>query len=141
DRPLLVQFGSYVLDALQGNFGVSWQRGQPVAALLSSGLSITVQLVAAAVVISIIVGIPTGVIAALKHNKAADRGIVVTGIVLHAIPPYVLAPMLMVLLVLQFPVLPVPIGWQGLFAPGAVIPVLTLAAGPLIFVIRQTRAA
>lgn len=141
DRPLLVQFSTYVLNALQGDFGTSWQRGLPVAGLLASGLSITVQLVAAAVVVAVIIGIPAGVIAALRHNRFTDRTIVVTGITFHAIPPYVLAPMLMVLFVLQLRLLPVPLGWQGLFTPGAIIPILTLAAGPLIFVIRQTRGA
>lgn len=141
DRPLLVQFGAYVGDAFQGDFGVSWQRGQPVATLIASGLGITLQLVVAAVILAIIVGIPAGLVAALRHNKAADRGVVVTGIILHAVPPYVLAPMLMVLLALQLDLLPVSIGWEGLFNTSTVIPVLTLFAGPLIFVIRQTRSA
>ena len=141
NRPLLVQFGDYVLAALQGDFGVSWQRGQPVATLIANGLGITVQLVLAAVVLCIVIGLPLGLLAALRHNRLADRSVVVSGIVLHAIPPYVLAPMLMVVLVLQLDLFPVPIGWKGLWSSNAIIPVITLFAGPVIFVIRQTRGA
>jgi peptide/nickel transport system permease protein len=50
-----------------------------------------------------------------------------------------MAPMLLVLFVLQLGWLPVTLGWPGLFSAGAVIPIVTLALGPLVFVVRQTR--
>jgi len=139
DRPLIVQFGDYLWKAVHGNLGTSWQRGQPIATLISHGLGITLQLCLAGVVIMIIVGIPLGLIAALKHNGPLDRGIVISSIALHAIPPYVLAPILLVIGVLELHILPVTLGWTGLFSTESVIPALTLALGPLVFIVRQMR--
>ncbi len=139
DRPIFVQFGDYMWGALHGDLGTSWQRGRPVSMLVTQGLGITLQLAAASILLMIVVGIPLGLIAALNHNRLADRGIVISFIVLHAIPPYVLGPLLLVIGVLWLDVVPVTVGWPGLFDTRAIIPVLTLVLGPLVFIIRQTR--
>lgn len=139
DRPLPLQFGDYFWGALHGDLGYSWQRGRPVSMLVTHGLGITVQLAAASIFIMVVIGIPLGVIAALNHNRLADRGIVISFIVLHAIPPYVLGPLLLVIGVLWLHLVPVTVGWQGLFSSTTIIPVLTLLMGPLVFIIRQTR--
>jgi peptide/nickel transport system permease protein len=139
DRPILVQFGDYIWHALHGDLGTSWQRGRPVSILVSHGLGITLQLGGAAIALMIVLGIPLGVIAALNHNKLVDRVIVISFIVLHAIPPYVLGPLLLVLGVLTFHLVPVTLGWSGLFSTTTIIPALTLALGPLVFIIRQMR--
>lgn len=141
DRPVLVQYVDYVWHAAHGDFGTSWQLGRPVSVLLWQGLGITLQLAAAAVAIMVLVGIPLGLIAALWHNHALDRGIVLSSIALHAIPPYVLAPILLVIFVLKLHLLPVTFGWNGLLNGGTIVPVLTLALGPLVFIVRQMRAA
>jgi peptide/nickel transport system permease protein len=139
DRPIFVQFGDYIWHALHGDLGTSWQRGRPVATLVTHGLGITIQLGGAAIALMIVIGIPLGVIAALNHNKLVDRVIVISFIVVHAIPPYVLGPLLLVLGVLTLHLVPVTLGWAGLFSTTTIIPVLTLALGPLVFVIRQMR--
>jgi peptide/nickel transport system permease protein len=139
DRPVPVQFADYIWGALRGDLGQSWQRGRPVSMLVSQGLGITVQLAAASIFVMVVIGIPLGVIAALNHNRLADRGIVISFIVLHAIPPYVLGPLLLVIGVLWLDLVPVTVGWQGLFDTTSIIPVITLVLGPLVFIIRQTR--
>lgn len=139
DRPLFVQFADYMWNALHGDLGVSWQRGRPVALLIGEALPITLELAAAAALLTVVVGVPLGLLAALRHNRPLDRGIVVSSIAVHAVPPYVLAPVLLVLFVLNLDLLPVTLGWPGLFSTGAVIPVVTLALGPLVFIVRQTR--
>src|SRR5262245_27231868 len=139
DRPVPVQFADYMWGALHGDLGQSWQRGRPVSLLVTHGLGITVQLAAASIFVMVVIGIPLGVIAALNHNRLADRGIVISFIVLHAIPPYVLGPLLLVVGVLWLHVVPVTVGWQGLLSTTTIIPVLTLVLGPLVFIIRQTR--
>lgn len=139
DRNVLVQFGDFLWSALHGDLGVSWQRGQPVGSLVWDGISITLPLTLAAAFLTAFVGIPLGVIAAFKHNSPVDRAIVLSTITVHAVPAYVMAPMLLVLFVLQLGWLPVTLGWPGLFSTGVVIPLVTLAVGPLVFVVRQTR--
>lgn len=139
DRSILVQFTDYMLNAFQGDLGYSWQRGRPVALMIRESLPITLELAAATTLVVLIVGIPLGLLAARRHNRPLDRGIVVSTIVVHAIPPYALAPILLVVFVLELDVLPVTLGWPGLFSTGAVIPVATLALGPLVFIVRQAR--
>jgi peptide/nickel transport system permease protein len=139
DRPVFVQFGDYVWHALHGDLGQSWQRGLPVTSLVTHSLGITLQLIAAALFATIVIGLPLGVIAALNHNNPIDRAIVVSFIVVHAIPPYVLGPMMLVFGVLILHALPITLGWEGLFDATAIIPALTLALGPLVFIVRQMR--
>jgi len=139
DRPILTQFGDYIWHALHGDLGTSWQKGRPVAILVSHGLGITIQLGGAAIVLMIVLGIPLGVIAALNHNKLVDRVIVIFFIIVHAVPPYVLGPLLLVIGVLWLHLVPVTVHWDGLFSTTTIIPVVTLALGPLVFIIRQMR--
>jgi ABC-type dipeptide/oligopeptide/nickel transport system permease component len=141
DRPLFVQFGDYVWKALHGDLGTSWQQGRPVGTLIGNGLSITLQLTLAAIAITAVLGIPLGLLAAMRHNGVLDRSIVLSSIALHAIPPYVLAPILLVVFVLKLHMLPVTLGWTGLFSSQAIVPILTLALGSFVFIVRQMRNA
>lgn len=72
DKPILVQFGYYVNEVAHGDFGRSFRFSKPVTDLLIERLPITVELSIAALVISILVGIPLGVISAVKHNSWID---------------------------------------------------------------------
>jgi peptide/nickel transport system permease protein len=139
DRPVFVQFGDYAWKALHGNLGQSWQRGLPVTQLVTHSLGITLQLIAVSLVATIVIGLPLGLLAALNHNNPLDRGIVISFIVVHAIPPYVLGPMMLVFGVLILHALPITLGWKGIYSPTTIIPALTLALGPLVFVVRQMR--
>jgi len=139
DRPFLVQYVDYMTDAARADFGYSWVRNRPVADLMAQGLPITFQLAIAAIVILMVIGVPLGTIAALKQNSWIDRVLVSGSILVHAVPPYVLAPALLVLLALKLGILPVGVGWSGIFRLKMVIPVLVLTLGPLVFVVRQIR--
>jgi len=72
DKPILVQFGYYVNEIAHGDFGRSFRFSKPVTDLLIERLPITVELSIAALVLSILVGIPLGVISAVKHNSWID---------------------------------------------------------------------
>jgi peptide/nickel transport system permease protein len=72
DRPILVQFGYYVNEVAHGDFGHSFRFSKPVTELLIERLPITVELSFAALMISILVGVPLGVISAVKHNTWVD---------------------------------------------------------------------
>jgi len=72
DKPILVQFGYYVNEVAHGDFGRSFRFSKPVTELLIERLPITVELSIAALVISILIGIPLGVISAVKHNSWID---------------------------------------------------------------------
>ena len=72
DKPILVQFGYYTNEIVHGDFGRSFRFSKPVDELLMERLPITVELSLAALLISILVGIPLGVISAVRHNSWVD---------------------------------------------------------------------
>lgn len=72
DRPILQQLGIYIGEVLHGDFGRSFRYNQTVGRLLIERLPTTIELSFSALFISLIVGIPMGVISAVKHNSAID---------------------------------------------------------------------
>jgi peptide/nickel transport system permease protein len=72
DKPILVQFGYYINEIVHGDFGRSFRFSKPVTELLIERLPITVELSFAALFVALIVGIPLGVISAVKHNSWVD---------------------------------------------------------------------
>ena len=72
DKPILTQFGIYISDMTRGNFGDSFRLGMPVTRLLIERLPTTFELSLAALMVSMIFGIPLGIISAVKHNSWVD---------------------------------------------------------------------
>ena len=72
DKPILVQFGVYLGDILRGDFGTSIRLARPVTQLIAERLPLTVELGVFALLIAMVVGIPMGIIAALRRNSAVD---------------------------------------------------------------------
>ncbi len=72
DKPILIQFGIYVSEIAQGDFGNSFRFSKPITELLVERLPVTLELSFAALFVSIIIGIPLGVIAAVRHNSWVD---------------------------------------------------------------------
>jgi peptide/nickel transport system permease protein len=141
DRPYWVQYADYMGKVVRGDLGTSIATRQPVLEMIRVALPITLQLGLAAGLLLIGLGIPLGVLAALRHNTWLDYSIVSSSLFLRTIPIFVLAPMLMILFVLQLGILDVPLGWQGLLDQRVILPIILLAAGPLADVVRQTRVA
>ncbi|MGE0798262.1 MAG: ABC transporter permease [Lautropia sp.] len=94
DRPLLVQYGSWLWSALQGDFGRSFRSGHPVLGLTLSHFAVTAQLVVEAVLLAALIGIPMGIFAAVKRHSPAGaitRAVAIIGV---SIPSFVLAMLL-----------------------------------------------
>jgi peptide/nickel transport system permease protein len=72
DKPILVQFGVYIGEIARGDFGDSFRYSQPVSQLLIERLPTTIELASCALILSIIVGIPLGIVSAVKHNTWVD---------------------------------------------------------------------
>ena len=73
DQPFIVQFGHFVLNALQGDFGISLRQGAKVSTLIAERLPATLELAVCAAVIALCVGIPMGVFAALRPRHVMTR--------------------------------------------------------------------
>ncbi|MEX0787369.1 MAG: ABC transporter permease [Anaerolineales bacterium] len=72
NKPILVQFGLYMGRVLQGDFGDSIRFARPVSLILVERLPLTVELSLTALAIALLIGIPAGIIAAVRHNSTSD---------------------------------------------------------------------
>jgi peptide/nickel transport system permease protein len=73
DKPLIVQFGRYVDDLVHGNLGISLTTGQPVAAELRERLPASVELTLLGLLVSIVIAVPLGILAATRPNSLLDH--------------------------------------------------------------------
>lgn len=139
DEPIYVQYITWASNLLQGNLGPSYKyTDRTVNDIVSDGIWTTVQLGVMAFLLSVIVGIPLGIIAALGHNRWPDylsTGISVIGI---AMPSFVLALLLIVFFGVTLRWLPTG-GWKG--PETWVLPTIALAGFPIAVIARYTRAS
>ncbi|MDO8719702.1 MAG: ABC transporter permease [Polaromonas sp.] len=124
DRPFLVQYGDFLGGAVQGDFGLSFMGGTPVARLMGDALPATLALAFVSLLLSIVVSVPLGIKAAVNKGKGIDQFIRIISLVGLSFPNFWLAIMLVLLLSITFPLLP-PSGWDG--AISLVMPALTMA--------------
>jgi len=94
DKPILTQFGIYISDMARGNFGDSFRLGMPVTRLLIERLPTTFELSLSALIVSMIFGIPLGIISAVKHNSWLDVGTMVWANIGVSMPVFWLGLML-----------------------------------------------
>jgi peptide/nickel transport system permease protein len=80
DKPLFVQYGIYLGQLLQGNFGTSFTQSIPVMNVLMQRLPWTLLLTFTALIITVLVGVPLGVLAASRRGKLADKVVQVIGV-------------------------------------------------------------
>ncbi len=141
DRSFPEQFAGYLGNLVQGDWGMSIRERRPVWDMIKARLPISMQIGLVATILSVLIGIPAGIIAALNHNRWVDQAIVGSGVFINAIPIFVTAPILLLFLVVGLGIMNVPFGWKGLFHTQVILPMIILALGPLPTIIRQTRAA
>jgi peptide/nickel transport system permease protein len=138
DRPWYVQYFSFVGNALQGDFGYSFIRHKPAYEVIAERLPATIQLASFAFVLSLIVSIPLGVLAATRAHKPADYIVSVLALVGQSIPSFWLGILLILLFGVYLRWLPISGSgtWQHLILPG-----ITLAAFPIARNMRLTRSS
>ena len=138
DDPPLSQLGSYLLNLLQGDFGPSFRYpGRSVNELIYSGLPVTLELGVYALLFALLIGISTGVIAAVRPETWQDylpMSVSMAGICL---PSFVLGPLLMLVFAIWLEWLPVS-GW-GQYPGDKILPAITLGAGYAAYIARLTR--
>jgi peptide/nickel transport system permease protein len=154
DKPPLAQYGNFVKNAvLHGDLGRSFTSGQrPVTQIIAEQFPTTALLAVMALLLAIAVGLPAGMVAALKHNRMLDRGIMGFVLLLVSVPAFVLGPLMMLYFSLRLGWLPSS-GWEGdevsllglrMVIPDpkyAVMPVLVLASRPAALLARFMRSS
>jgi peptide/nickel transport system permease protein len=124
DRPWYVQYAEYLGNALRGDFGVSLRQNQPTLKLVLDRMPATLELAGSALFLSIIVGLPIGVISATRRNTAVDQTAMGFALVGQSVPGFWLGIMLIFLFAVQLRWLPV--AGAGGFS-NIVLPAVSLA--------------
>ena len=138
DEPLPIRFFQYVAKVAQGDLGVSIHSKKPIVDLLAERLPATMKLAALALMIAISIGVPLGIVAALKVDRWADSLATVLSLTVSAMPHFWLGPLLMMVFALWLGLLPV----SGMDANTSIIlPALTLGFGLAAILTRMTRAS
>ena len=141
NEPLIAQYWDYLGGILHGDFGPSFRyKDFTVTELIRAGFPVSLKLGLSAIVIALVLGVAFGTYAALRQNRLGDHalmGLAVTGI---AIPNYVVAPLLTLVLGIYFGWLPVG-GWNDGAFRNMILPVATLALPLIAYVTRLTRGS
>lgn len=101
DKPYYQQYGIFIRDALKGEFGESIQQGRPAMHIVLERLPATLQLAGASFALSLLIGVPLGVLSAVKRGTAIDyfgRAVALVG---QSAPPFWLGIMLMFFLLCE----------------------------------------
>lgn len=144
DQPWYIQYGRYVSGMLHGDLGKSFRyQNRPVLDIIGNGIGVSIQLGAAALLLSLLVGIPAGIFSALRQNSWLDRSNMVVMLALFSIPSFVLIPILrafnfFVLYKNGLPSLPAA-GWGR--PAHWVMPVIVLAAANVGYISQLTRSS
>lgn len=94
DRPWYERYGAWLTAFAQGNLGMAWRSGQRVNDLLAGAIATSVQLVFAATVLALVLGVAVGLISALRQYSSIDYAITFVSFVLFALPVFWVAVLL-----------------------------------------------
>lgn len=138
DRPLWEQYASYFEAAAEGSFGISFADRRPALEVIAERIPATLQLGLLSFAFAIVVGIPLGVVAALRHNTVFDRLAMSFAVLGYAMPYFFMGVLLILLFSLQLRWLPSSGSstWWHL-----IMPVLTLGTTPAAMFARFTRSS
>jgi peptide/nickel transport system permease protein len=146
DKPLPVQYASWLGHAVQGDFGVSHRTGLSVGATIVDRIPITLELAFLSILIALLIGVPAGVIAAVKRGSLPDYASGTVALVGLSIPHFWLGLLLILLLAVKLQILPAS-GYVSFFDDPVenlrrmLMPALVLGTGVSAVVMRQMRSS
>jgi peptide/nickel transport system permease protein len=148
DQPLPVQYVRWLGQVLRGNLGVSYQAGVPVAEIIGQMLPNTLLLSAAALLLSLVVAIPAGIVSAARPYSPTDHAVTFLALFGISVPTFWLGLMLIVLFSVALGWLP-PGGRQTIGAPPSlldfarhlILPAVVLGSANMALVARYTRSS
>ena len=141
DKPLWQQYVDFLGRAVRGDLGPSYvQRSRSVADIIGDTFPVSLQLAAAALVIAVGIGVPLGVLGAVRHNRPLDYLATFVSIFGVSTPSYVVTSLLVLLLASKLHLVPTS-GWDGIWSPKAIIPAVSLALYPMAVLARYTRSS
>jgi peptide/nickel transport system permease protein len=136
DQPVMLRYFNWLGGVAHGDFGESYYWNKGVAELVLERAPVTIALALSALMVTIVIAIPLGAIAALHPNSWADRFALTIAVSAQAIPSFWLGLMLIILLGVMIPILPISgdSSWQHF-----VMPAFVLGASSVPAIMRLTR--
>ncbi|BAD39114.1 ABC transporter permease [Symbiobacterium thermophilum] len=138
DRPLPVQYADFLLRALRGDLGRSFQTQQPVMNMIRSAMPATLKLTASAVLVSVVIGVPIGILSALNRGTAIDYMATVTALSFISAPVFWVAMVAQLLFGYRLGWLPIS-GFDTL--KHLILPALVLGTRYAASIARYTRSS
>lgn len=141
DKPLWQQYIDFLGKAVHGDLGPSYtERSRSVTDIIGESFPVSLQLAAVATAIATIVGIPLGILGAVRHNRPLDYLSTFVSVFGISTPSYVVTSLLVLLLASNLHLVPTS-GWDGVWSPKVIVPALSLAFYPMAVLARYTRAS
>ena len=140
DKPFLVQYGQWLLGIFKGDMGNSYVSGKDVFSTIISKLPNTFLLMASSILLTIIIAIPLGIIAAVFQNKFIDYIIRVLSFIGNSLPGFFLALLLILLFSVKLKWLPIIASAGSTNLKNLIMPTLTLSIAMICKYTRQVRA-
>ena len=138
DKPLVEQYFRYITNVLRGDMGTSIRTNRAVADEIGSRLPNTLVLAGAAIALSVLIGIPIGIVSATKRFSIFDNMSMLLALVGLSIPPFYLGLMLMLFFCVFLKWLPIS---GGVTLVGIILPAITLSARSMATIARMTRSS
>lgn len=138
DQPLVVQYLLYLVNAAHFDFGTSYsQQGTSVVQVIMQGFPYSARIGVYALIISVLIGVPIGIVAALKRNTIIDYGGLLFATIGYSVPSFVLAIFLIIIFAVQLQLIPVLFtDWRNY-----ILPSLVLGIGSAAFLARLARVS
>jgi len=146
DQPLPVQFLAWLREVLSGNFGASLRTGEPVLKLIGQTLPVTIQLAIASILIALAIGIPMGILSAVRKGTWVDTLATMVSLSGLSIPNFWLGIILILVVAVNLRWLPAS-GFVSVFEDPArafqttIMPAFVLGSGLAAVLMRHTRSA
>ena len=138
DRPILEQYGSFLWGLCRGDLGVSLQQRRPVTALIREHYPATLELSLAAMLISLLIALPAGILSGIRQYSFLDHSTMFLALLGVSMPNFWLGPLLIWVFSIQ-------LGWFPVSGKGGLahllLPALTLGASMAAIVARMTRSS
>ncbi len=146
NEPLYVQFFTWIDKLLHGDLGVSLMSNVPVTTMIAQRIEPSISIALSTIILSIVIAVPLGVIAAWKHGTWIDRFVMALSVLGFSVPTFVIGYVLIQVFAIDLRWLPVQ-GFKSLssglgpFFQRLVLPTLTLSFIYVALIARMTRAA
>jgi peptide/nickel transport system permease protein len=136
DRGFLGQYACYLDHVVHLDLGESYRSKRPVASIIAARIGPTAELAVAAIVLSLVIGVPLGILAAVRKNRWPDHAANLLGLIGQSAPTFFVGTLLLYLFAYRFGWFPIG-GYGGL--SHLVLPAATLAAGGIAYYSRVVR--